>query len=116
MDLIYAIAFIATIIIPSVPLAIFTAERGMDIITAMAYVADISVAMFLGGIIAERYYLKRLNKVKAVSPESAVTREEAEIDPGPIATGALKRLVRRKKVKATEDGRYYVECKDKKHC
>ncbi len=114
MDLIYAIAFVATIIIPSVPLAIFTAERGMDIITAMAYVADISAAMFLGGIIAQRYYLKRLKKVKAVSTESAVTREEAKIDPGPIATGALKVLVKRKKVKTTEDCRYYVPCEDEK--
>jgi len=47
MDLIYAIAFIATIIIPSVPLAIFTAERGMDIITAMVYVAYISLKISL---------------------------------------------------------------------
>lgn len=112
MDLIYTIAFIATMIIPLVPLAIFTAERGMDIITAMAYVADILVATFLGGVIAERYYLKRLNKVKAISSENAVTREEAKIDPGPIATRALKGLVKRKKVKVTGDGRYYVPCEE----
>ena len=116
MDLIYAIAFIATIIVPAVPVAILTAERGIDIITATAYVVYTGVALFLGDMVAEGYYLKRLRKAKAISLESAITREEAKIDPGLIATMALKGLVKRKKVKITEDGHYYVECKDGKHC
>lgn len=103
------------IILPALLVAVFVAERGF-MIGAIATTACVVVSMLLLNIIAERYYLKRLKKVKAISPESAVTREEAKTDPGPIATGALKRLTKRKKVRVTENGRYYVGCKDKKHC
>ncbi len=70
------------------------------------------VAALLGD---ERHCLERLKRANATSQESAVKPEEAGIS-GFSLERALQRLIKRGKVKKTEDGRYYVECEDKKHC
>jgi hypothetical protein len=62
-------------------------------------------AMFIG-------YTRILDKIKragAVSEKTAKTASELG-----LRSGDLKRLKRW--VKETSDGRFYVECKDKKHC
>lgn len=61
----------------------------------------------------ERHYFKKLVRLGAVSPEKAVTREQAKIDPDPVGSGALKRLVKSGRVAVTEDNRYYAIIKDK---
>jgi hypothetical protein len=63
----------------------------------------------------ERCCLEMLKKVNATSKESAVKPEDAGIS-GFSLERALQSLIKRGKVKKTEDGRYYVECKDGKHC
>jgi len=63
----------------------------------------------------EERCLERLKKANATSAENAVKPEEAEIS-GISLERALQRLIKRGRVKKTEDNRYYVECKDKKHC
>ena len=57
-------------------------------------------------------YLEKLKKAGAVSDKTAVSLEEADISESWI----LKELIWLKEVRKTEDGRYYVVCKDKKHC
>ncbi len=71
------------------------------------------VAALLGD---ERHCLEMLKKANATSQENAVKPEEAGIS-GRYLERALQTLIKKRgKVKKTEDGRYYVECKDKKHC
>lgn len=65
-----------------------------------------------GRIVMIKKNLEKLKKAGAFSPETAVTAEEA----GVTSSYMLKDLIRWENVKVTEDGRYYIERKDKKHC
>ena len=58
--------------------------------------------------------MKKYKKAKAFSPETAMTPQEAGI--AWHEKKAIKPLVREGKLKQTEDGRFYLECKDGKHC
>jgi len=58
--------------------------------------------------------IKKYKKAKAFSPETAMTLQEAGI--AWHEKKAVKPLVREGKLKKTEDGRFYLECKDGKHC
>jgi len=54
--------------------------------------------------------LEKLKKARALSPDTAVALEEVEIKRNPI----FDMLVKQNKVKRTENGRYYVDCKEKR--
>jgi len=54
--------------------------------------------------------LEKLKKARALSPDTAVALEEVEIKRNPI----FDMLVKQNKVKRTENGRYYVYCKEKR--
>jgi hypothetical protein len=63
-------------------------------------------------LLTRSYCLNKIKEAKAFSPETAVTREEARIPIGLITGKMTKRnlqiLVKKNKVKVTENGRYYV--------
>jgi NADH/NAD ratio-sensing transcriptional regulator Rex len=65
-----------------------------------------------GRVIEWKKCLKKLKAASANSPETAVSAEKAGIEEDWI----LKDLLWFGDIKRTEDGRYYVECKDGKHC
>lgn len=75
-------------------------------------VAAIVAAALLGD---ERRCLERLKKADAVSQANAVKPEEAGIS-GFSLERALQRLIKRGKIKKTEDGRIFLPCKDEKVC
>jgi hypothetical protein len=50
----------------------------------------------------------KLQRVGAISPETAVKPQDARISKSDLFLDIF--------AEKTEDGRYYVECKDKKHC
>ena len=54
---------------------------------------------------------EKMKKLEAVSEETAKRPDELE-----IPEWILERLAHGRGGKQTADGRYYVECKDKKHC
>jgi len=58
-----------------------------------------------------RKRIRQKIKEAGATVENPKTPEELKID-----KTVLKWLVFVKDVKETSDGRYYVECKDKKHC
>jgi hypothetical protein len=68
-----------------------------------------------GGSTDEKRCLEKLKKANAISPENAVKPEDAGIS-GVFPEWALERLIKRGEVKKAEDGRVYVDCKDKKRC
>lgn len=70
------------------------------------------MASAAGWIIAWEKYLKKLKMAGAVSPETAVSAKKTGIEENWI----FKDLLWFRDIKRTEDGRYYVECKDGKHC
>lgn len=75
--------------------------------------ADIGIAAYLGEEeAAKERCLKKYKKSKAFSPETAITPEKAGI--AWHEKNALKTLVRKGKIKKTDDGRYYLPCSDKK--
>lgn len=57
--------------------------------------------------------MEKLKRVNALSPETAVNIEK---ELSSIEKRHLKALVKLKIVGKTEDGRYYINCKDGKHC
>ena len=65
--------------------------------------------VFVGFQIGLARVLRKIKKAGAVSEETAKTAEELG-----LREKDLKRLKRW--VKETPDGRFYVPCKDKKHC
>jgi len=65
---------------------------------------------FAGFMIGITRILHRIKEAGATSEEAAKTPEEIG-----LRETDLKRL-KKWGVHRTEDGRYYVECKDKKHC
>jgi len=71
------------------------------------------VTVFLLLIVSNRRYcLNKLKKAGAFSPETAVTPEKAGFHSDDLAAWAratLRSLVKKGKVKMTEDGRYYIE-------
>lgn len=68
------------------------------------------------GIIGARENIeKKIRRKGAVSVETAITPEEARIT-SKRELGWLNRLVKEGKIKEKSDGRYYIECKDGKHC
>lgn len=60
----------------------------------------------------EEICVESLKKANATSQENAVKPEEVGVSESALE----KAFQRRGKVKKTEDDRYYVECRDKKHC
>jgi len=86
----------------------------------IALLAGLLVVGFLEDYLAKRSCLKKLKEVGAVSPESAVTAEEAGIlpkDKGEIGFRrlfhrALKALVKQGKIEVA-DGRYYIQNEQK---
>lgn len=68
-----------------------------------------------GGILIwqENQVVKKLRSVNAFSSDTAVKPEIAGIR-SYAEKSALKRLVKRGKVKKTENGRYYLPCEDEK--
>jgi len=72
------------------------------------------VMAFLAGVgIGHRLTRNKIKKLGAISEETAKKPEELGVE-----EWLLKRITESKGlgVKRTSDGRYYVECKDKKHC
>jgi len=70
------------------------------------------VAEVLAGFTVWAWRMKRkLKKAKATSEETAKNPEELG-----ISVDALEKLEKWGLVKRTKDGRYYIQCKDKKHC
>jgi hypothetical protein len=65
-------------------------------------------------IVYSRRLSEKLRKAGAVSKETAKTIEELGLSGREKRT--LKRNVWIGKIKETEDGRYYVPCRDMKHC
>ena len=65
-----------------------------------------------GRIIEWEKCLKKPKMAGAVSPETAVSAKKAGIEEDWI----LKDLLWFGDIKRTKDGRYFVECKDKKRC
>lgn len=63
-------------------------------------------------LVKRKRIMEKLREVGALSGETAVAAEKAGISEGYI----LKDLIKQGKVEATPDGRYYVKCKDGKHC
>jgi len=61
-----------------------------------------------------RKCIRKLKEAKAISPETAVTEGRLKLDW--LEKRHFKMLIKEKKVCKTEDDRYYVECKDDKHC
>ena len=70
------------------------------------------MAATIGGTIRlrQRPMLDKLKQAGACSPETAVTLEKAGIKRSPI----FNMLLKQNRVKSTEDGRYYVNCKAEK--
>jgi hypothetical protein len=64
-----------------------------------------------GGSIAKTMIIRKIKKLKATSEESAKKPEELGVH-----KSYLDKLVKLGRIKRTEDNRYYVECKDRKHC
>ncbi len=64
-----------------------------------------------GGSIAKAMTIRKMKKSEATSEENAKKPEELGVH-----RSYLDRLVKLGRVKRTEDDRYYVECKDGKHC
>jgi hypothetical protein len=64
-----------------------------------------------GASIAKAMTVRKMKKLKATSEETAKKPEELGVH-----KSYLDKLVRLGRVKRTEDDRYYVECKDGKHC
>jgi hypothetical protein len=61
-----------------------------------------------------RRCIEKLKEAKALSPETAVAMDKLKLDW--LEKRHFKRLAQEGKIKKTEDGRYYMECKDGKHC
>ena len=85
------------------------------------YEAELAIAVIaatiVGGLVwfrTKNACIKLLKDAEALSPEKAVKPEEAGISGWNEAT--LQNLPLLGFVKKTDDGRYYVECKDGKHC
>jgi hypothetical protein len=85
------------------------------------YEAELAIAVIaatiVGGLVwfrTKNACMKLLKDAEALSPEKAVKPEEAGISGWNEAT--LQNLPLFGFVKKTDDGRYYVECKDGKHC
>jgi hypothetical protein len=87
---------------------------GLNIIHAISLAIVIGAGILLLDFINLRYLSRKLKKANATSPEKAVTLKEAKLESGPLTEPYLARLIKRKKVNITEDGRYYVESKDEK--
>lgn len=64
-----------------------------------------------GVSIAKAMTIGKIKKFKATSEENAKKPEELGVH-----KSYLDKLVKVGRVKRTEDNRYYVECKDGKHC
>lgn len=76
--------------------------------------AEIGIAAYLGEEQAiKEICLKKLKKKNALSKETAKTVEEIGINQYEMNT--LKQLVKKGEVNEY-NGRYYILCKDKKHC
>ncbi|MEM2912657.1 MAG: hypothetical protein QW146_09165 [Candidatus Bathyarchaeia archaeon] len=65
------------------------------------------------GTTIRRRIKRKLEQANALSSETAVNIEK---ELSSIEKRHLKALVKLKIVGKTEDGRYYINCKDKKHC
>ena len=65
-----------------------------------------------GRIVMIKRNLEKFKKARAFSPETAVRAEEVGIE----SIYVLKDLIRWENLRATTDGRYYIECKDKTQC
>ena len=87
---------------------------GLNIIHAISLVIVVEGGILLLDFINQRYLLRKLRKAKAISPEKAVTLKEAKLESGPLTEPPLARLIKRKKVNITEDGRYYIPCEDER--
>lgn len=69
------------------------------------------MAAFFSTYYPRRRTIKKIKEAGAISEETAKTSKELG-----IGESTLRYLVSVKDVKKTEDGRYYIECKDGKHC
>jgi len=69
------------------------------------------MAEFFATYYPRRRDVKKIIEKGVASKETAKTCEELG-----MSKSTLEYLVSVKDIKKTEDGRYYVECKDKKHC
>jgi len=63
-------------------------------------------------LVKKKKIIEKLKRAGAFSPETAVTAEKAGVYEGYI----LKDLIKKRKIKKTNNGCYYVVCKDGKHC
>lgn len=95
-----------------IALAVLYLSKLINIEGVAAFIT-IMMLVWITDIIAERYYLKRLIRLGAITRENALTREQAKMDTGPIVTRALGALVKNGKAVVTEDNRYYIGIKDK---
>lgn len=68
-------------------------------------------AALAGGAIAKALTMRKIKKAEAISEKSAKSPKELG-----IREDYLDKLVKLERLKRTEDGRYYVSCKDGKHC
>jgi hypothetical protein len=82
-----------------------------------AVIAGVTVAVIVAAALLgdERRCLERLRRADAVSQANAVKPEEAGIS-GFSLERALQRLIKRGKIKKTEDSRIFLPCKDEKVC
>ncbi len=69
------------------------------------------MAAFFSTYYPRRRTIKNIKEAGAISEETAKTSKELG-----IGESTLRYLVSVKDVKKTEDGRYYIECEDGKHC
>lgn len=69
------------------------------------------MAAFFSTYYPRRRTIKKIKEAGAISEETAKTSKELG-----IGESTLRYLVSVKDVKKTSDGRYYIECKDGKHC
>jgi len=67
--------------------------------------------VWAGDAIAKAITIRKIKKAGATSEANAKKPEELGVH-----KSYLDKLVKLGQLIQTEDGRYYVECKDKKHC
>ena len=65
-------------------------------------------------IIKERITKTYRNKELDLKLRKSRTLKEAKLESGPLTEPPLARLIKRKKVNITEDGRYYIPCEDER--
>jgi len=84
----------------------------------MSLIEGFVVVVILGGLLgaviglllerqADKYIRNRFREKKAISPESAVTFRQLELEGWVIAR--FHRLVKSGKIKPTSDGKYYID-------